>query len=52
MQPIPADVTAWRHTDESDGRWLWVLALVLLGVEALVRCTTRPEVGVKESHAA
>ena len=50
--PGPADVSAWRHTDESDGRWLWALALVLLGLEAFVRQTTRPAVRVKESHAA
>jgi hypothetical protein len=50
--PGPADVSAWRHTDESDGRWLWALALVLLGVEAFVRRTTRPAVREKESHAA
>jgi hypothetical protein len=50
--PGPAAVSARRHTDESDGRWLWALVLVLLGVEAFVRRTTRPAVQVEESHAA
>ena len=31
----PAD--AWRHSDESDGRWLWLAAILLLLVEAVVR---------------
>ena len=50
--PGPADVTAWRQTDESDGRWLWALALVLLAAEAFVRRTTQPAIRVKEPHAA
>lgn len=50
--PGPADVSAWQQTDESDGRWLWALALVLLGIETLVRRTTQPAVRVREPHAA
>lgn len=36
--PPPLDATsdAWRHA-ASDGRWLWALVLVLLGVEAMMR---------------
>jgi hypothetical protein len=50
--PGPADVNAWQRTDESDGRWLWALALVLLVVEAVVRRRTPPAVRRAEPHAA
>ena len=50
--PGPADVSAWQQTDESDGRWLWALALVLLAVEAFVRRTTPAAVRMEEPHAA
>ncbi|HVJ28068.1 MAG TPA: BatA domain-containing protein [Vicinamibacterales bacterium] len=48
----PADTSAWQRTDESDGRWLWLAALVLLGVEAWIRrgpasAVTAPEVGAR-----
>ncbi|HVL66427.1 MAG TPA: BatA domain-containing protein [Vicinamibacterales bacterium] len=35
--PAVPDAEAWRHADESDGRWLWALAIVLMLVEGLVR---------------
>ena len=50
--PGPADVSAWRQTDESDGRWLWALALLLLVIETFARRTLPSEVRAKESHAA
>jgi hypothetical protein len=34
-QPVGAD--AWHRSPESDGRWLWLLALALLGVEQRLR---------------
>ena len=36
-EPGAADMTAWRRSDESDGRWFWLAALVLLGLETFVR---------------
>jgi hypothetical protein len=36
-EPGAADTAAWRQSEESDGRWLWLAALVLLGVETFVR---------------
>ena len=36
-EPGAADTTAWRRSDESDGRWFWLAALVLLGLETFVR---------------
>jgi hypothetical protein len=48
----PADATAWRHTDESDGRWFWALALVLLLIEAIVRRAPAPAAQARETHAA
>jgi hypothetical protein len=35
--PGPADPHQWRQTDESDGRWFWGLALLLLAIEGLMR---------------
>ena len=51
-EPGPADASAWRQTDESDGRWLWALALVLLAIEMFARRTVIAEIRAKESHAA
>ena len=37
-RPAPEiDGDAWRHADRSDGRWFWVAALLLLGVEQRLR---------------
>jgi hypothetical protein len=33
---VPGE-SQWRQSDESDGRWVWVAALVLLTVEAYLR---------------
>lgn len=51
-QPAPADTGAWRQSDESDGRWVWLAGLILLGVEALVRRSPAATVREAEAHAA
>ena len=35
--PAPADTTAWQQSDQSDARWVWLAALVLLGIEGWMR---------------
>jgi hypothetical protein len=40
--PGPADPQQWRQTDESDGRWFWGLALLLLVIEGLMRRSRQP----------
>lgn len=50
-EPSPADVNAWRRSDEWDGRWLWFAALILLGLEAILR-RERAKSAVMEAHAA
>jgi hypothetical protein len=50
--PGTADPNTWRQTDESDGRWLWALALALLIVEALLRRSTGSAHQAREPHAA
>lgn len=34
-EPVGADV--WRHAETSDARWLWTLALALMGLEGWLR---------------
>jgi hypothetical protein len=36
-EPGAPDPAAWQQSNESDGRWLWLAALVLLGIETVVR---------------
>ena len=36
-RPAPPDNSAWRLTTDSDGRWFWLVALVLLGIEGVLR---------------
>jgi hypothetical protein len=50
--PAPPDPATWRLTDDTDGRWFWGLALVLLGVETLVRRAPRETPDAAEAHAA
>jgi len=50
--PGAADASAWRQTDESDGRWLWALALALLIVEGMVRKSSGAASQAREQHAA
>jgi hypothetical protein len=47
-EAAPSDAAAWRHADRSDGRWLWLLSLVSLAAESLVR---RRAAAVEEDHA-
>ena len=51
-EPGAADTTAWRHSDDSDGRWLWLAALVLLGLETFVRRSRAAAAREVEAHAA
>jgi hypothetical protein len=50
--PGPPDTAAWRHSDEADGRWLWGAALLLLGVETLVRRSVPRDRRRVTAHAA
>jgi hypothetical protein len=50
--PAPPDPSQWRQTDESDGRWLWLCALLLLGAETWLRRAAPVERRHVESHAA
>ena len=43
---------AWRRGDESDGRWLWLAALVLLGLEHVLRRTPAAETRARDARAA
>jgi hypothetical protein len=51
-EAAPADVRAWRQSEYSDGRWFWALALLLLGVETLVRRSPPRTVRGRNAHAA
>jgi hypothetical protein len=51
-EPARPDTGAWRQSDDSDGRWLWLAALVLLGVETFLRRTAAAESPRAEAHAA
>lgn len=44
-------IEEWRQSDDSDGRWLWAAALVLLAVEAMLRRSTR-SAAVEHANAA
>jgi hypothetical protein len=50
--PAPADAGAWRQADDSDGRWFWLAALLLLGVETVVRRSPVSTARNVERHAA
>ena len=47
-EPASPEPEAWQHSDESDGRWLWAAALMLLGLESVVR---RSAAAVREKDA-
>lgn len=49
-QPAPADASSWRHVDRSDARWFWLLSLLCLLTEGLVR--RRSEVAREEQARA
>lgn len=48
-EAAPADPAMWQRADESDARWLWLAALILLGAEGLARRTTASV--KREEHA-
>lgn len=50
-QAPPPAADAWRHGNESDSRWFWVAALLLMGVEMLVR-RLRPQRNTVENARA
>ena len=52
--PAPADTAAWQRSEESDSRWFWIAALVLLGVESWMRRSrSRPAANREvDAHAA
>ena len=33
----PVEADAWRSAEGSDGRWLWLAAVILLGIEQMLR---------------
>ncbi len=49
--PEPAGASAWRNAEKSDARWLWLAALVLLGVEQWLR-SSPPASRKEEARAA
>ncbi len=51
-QPGPPDAEAWRNSTESDGRWLWLAALILMTLEALLRSQRAHRTVQAEAHAA
>ena len=48
----PADTGAWQQSDESDARWLWIAALVLLALESFVRRSVTVVDSQVDAHAA
>ena len=50
--PAPPDPAQWRQTDESDGRWLWGIALLLLALESVLRRPATASAPKVEAHAA
>lgn len=51
-EPAHPDAGAWRRSDDSDGRWIWLAALLLLGAETLLRRAPAAESRTTEAHAA
>jgi hypothetical protein len=49
--PAPA-ADGWRHGDDSDGRWFWLAALVLMGLEIFVRRSSARRSTVEDVRAA
>ena len=50
--PAPVGRELAVHADSTDGRWCWLIALVLLGVESLVRQRRAGHAVEEEAHAA
>ena len=51
-EPGPPDAEAWRNSTESDGRWLWLAALILMTLETLLRRQRSHRAVQAEAHAA
>lgn len=51
-EPAAPDTGDWTRTDSSDGRYFWVLVLLLLGLESLLRGRQPAIVDREERHAA
>lgn len=50
--PQPPPAGAWRNAGESDGRWLWGVALTLLTAEGLLRRRRTAQPVSEPAHAA
>ena len=50
--PGPPREDAWRRSRDSDGRWLWLTVLALMGLETYVRRARQASVVATEAHAA
>jgi hypothetical protein len=50
--PAPPEAGAWRQSEQSDGRWLWLTVLVLIGAESVVRRSPAAAARRPEAHAA
>jgi hypothetical protein len=50
--PAPPEAGAWRQSEQSDGRWFWLIALVLIGAESVVRRSPAAASRRPEAHAA
>lgn len=48
----PPHADAWKTTTQSDGRWLWLAAILLMGVESLIRRDRVAPSATAEAHAA
>jgi hypothetical protein len=50
----PADTSAWQRSDDSDGRWFWLAAVALLGIESWIRRGSSSAMPAREvdAHAA
>ena len=51
-EPAAPDTGDWTRTDSSDGRYFWVLVLLLLGLESLLRGRQPAIVDREARHAA
>ena len=50
--PLPPGDDAWPRSRDSDGRWLWLAVLALMGLETYVRRARQSSAVVTEAHAA
>ena len=50
--PAPVSRDAWRNAESTDARWLWLLVLVVLGVEQWLRDRTATAGTMEAKRAA